>query len=299
VENLTEMGENRGVGLADTNPNQAAATGGSEDMATPTSKRTTAPAFQFYPKDFLSSSKVMRMTATERGIYITLLCVCWLEGGLPDDVSKLAKLAGVPLKQFSRIWPHNLQSCFTIVRGGKLVNERLDRERQKQAEFRRRQTDNGRRGGRPANPPQTQPLATLANPPQSSPISDLQSPISDLRTAVGGTARPQPIVARRRLDAAWEGPKLYVPQRVHTDFIAFRNHAGAERELLAWYAEVSDAWTIGPHAGQSPGADMIRFWKARYDERWPPVGSANASVADRRPQWIQDVEARKRAKAGA
>lgn len=117
-------------------------------MTTPTSKRTTSPAFQFYPKDFLTSPKVMNMTATERGIYITLLCVCWLEGGLPDDVKQLAGFARVPFKQFARIWPHNLQGCFVLARNGLLVNERLDKERRKQLEYRRRQSDYGKKGGR-------------------------------------------------------------------------------------------------------------------------------------------------------
>src|SRR5690554_3570253 len=104
-------------------------------MTTPTRKRSTSPAFQFYPKDFLSSSKVMRMTATERGIYITLLCVCWLEGSLPDDLGELAKLAGVRREQLARLWPRNLQSCFSSGRGGTLVNDRLEDERRKQQEF--------------------------------------------------------------------------------------------------------------------------------------------------------------------
>ena len=51
-------GENKGVGTASTVPNQADAVGGSEDMATPNSKYTRSPAFQFYP---ISVKQLARM----------------------------------------------------------------------------------------------------------------------------------------------------------------------------------------------------------------------------------------------
>lgn len=93
--------------------------------------------------------------------------------------------------------------------------------------------------------------------------------------------RSAPLVARRRLDAAWEGPKgLYVPQRKHSDFIGLRNHAGAERELLAWYQQVADGWQ------GSPGADMMAFWTARFNEKWPaqPASSKKPFGAWRPPE---------------
>ena len=94
------------------------------------------------------------------------------------------------------------------------------------------------------------------------------------------TVRQAPLVARRRLDAAWEGPKgLYVPQRKHSDFVALRNHHEAESELLAWYLDVAEKWE------GSPGADMFKFWTARYDEKWP--APAVDKVADRRPMWAR------------
>lgn len=111
---------------------------GDVDVADSKSKRS--PAFQFYPKEFLSSSKVMAMSMTERGIYITLLATQWLDGHLPADHAALARLVGVPLRQFERMWPHNLDRCF-VAKGDRLVNVRLEQERTKQALFRRRQSD--------------------------------------------------------------------------------------------------------------------------------------------------------------
>jgi uncharacterized protein YdaU (DUF1376 family) len=106
-----------------------------------TAKSTKSPAFQFYVRDFLGSSKVDGMSMTERGIYITLLARCWDENGLPTDIAKLAKMARMKPAQFDRIWlGGHLHECFTE-RAGRLHNDRLDEERRKQQAFRRRQTD--------------------------------------------------------------------------------------------------------------------------------------------------------------
>ena len=45
------------------------------------------------------------MSMQERGAYITLMCLCWIQGTLPADVTLLARLCGVPLTAFRKIWP--------------------------------------------------------------------------------------------------------------------------------------------------------------------------------------------------
>lgn len=229
----------------------------------PSPKRTTAPAFQFYPSDFLSSPKVMDMTATERGIYITLLCVAWMQGGLPNDPAKLARWSKVPLKQFARIWPHNLESCFTLTANGRLINERLEAERKKQRAFREKQKAkadkrwDAKKEDAVAMPGQSRGNAAIGNALQSSNV---------LQTSVGTAPRPQPLTSRRRLDAALEySDRFYVPQRAHRDLLGL-HEPSFEPRLFQWYERVCDEWT---RANRNPGADMIKFWKARHDEEWP------------------------------
>jgi uncharacterized protein YdaU (DUF1376 family) len=112
-------------------------------MTTPASKRT--PAFQFYPNEFLGSSKVRRMSMAERGIYITLLCSCWLDGSLPTDLTAIAETLHIKDAQFRKLWAHVLHECF-VERNGRLVNVRLESERKKQADYRRKQKENASRG---------------------------------------------------------------------------------------------------------------------------------------------------------
>lgn len=109
-------------------------------MADPRGKSTKSPAFQFYPESWFSSSKVQRMSHTERGIYIDLLGYCWLENGLPNDTTTLAQMVKLPSARFARIWSGPLHECF-FERGGKLFNVRQERERKKQADFRKGKQD--------------------------------------------------------------------------------------------------------------------------------------------------------------
>lgn len=100
-----------------------------------------APAFQFYPKDFLTDERVVMMSNTEIGIYVRLLCFCWLEGTLPLETASLARMARLPLKQFTKLWEHSVvKTCFWVD-DGRLRHKRLDGERDKQESYRRRQSD--------------------------------------------------------------------------------------------------------------------------------------------------------------
>ena len=233
-----------------------------DDLEMPTSKSSKSPAFQFYARDFLASSKVEEMSMTERGIYITLLSRCWLDNGLPTEMKALAKYARMKTAQFERMWSNGtLHQCF-FERSGKLHNERLDRERKIQAEFRRKQKERAecRWNAKPVGNATALPILGNA----------LQSASASASASAEKHTRQSPIISRRRLDAAWEGAKgLYVPQRKHTDFVAIRNHSGADTELFAWYEQVAETW-VG-----SPGGDMMKFWTARFDEKWPASGAAS------------------------
>ncbi len=251
-------------------------------MAPASSKSTRAPAFQFYPKEFLSSSKVMAMSALERGAYITLLCVQWLDGSLPNDLSALARLTGISKQQFLKIWPINLGRCF-VLKHGRYLNLRLESERTKQAEFRQKQHDAA--ASRWHKPNDATALPDMALPPESqrnalrSAIASA-SAVSDLQTAVSEARRtPTPIVQKRKKGAAFEGARgLYVMSDQHARFVGFRNHAGAEAELFAFYEQTAESYRgeIDP--------DMYRFWAARYAEQWPaprgPVAQRPATMPE-------------------
>jgi len=103
-----------------------------------------SPAFQFYPKDFLSDINVSAMNMEERGIYITLLSYCWLEGWLPNASTKLKRICGNP-SNWKESW-ENVRPCF-YENNGKLYHKRLQKEREKQEKWREKSRLGGQISG--------------------------------------------------------------------------------------------------------------------------------------------------------
>lgn len=106
------------------------------------------PAFQFYPGDWLSSTDISLMTPAEEGGYIRLLCHAWQQPdcGLPDDNEALAVLSRLG-DDFTARTAIRLRNKF-VARDGRLFNERLLVEREKQEEWRRKSAEAGRRSGK-------------------------------------------------------------------------------------------------------------------------------------------------------
>lgn len=137
-----------------------------------------SPAFQFYPADFMADSKVVAMNLQERGAYITLLCLCWMDGSLPASMTILARLCRVPTSVFTRLWPA-LEPCFASLGhdGSRLVQPRIERERQKQEQYRAMKSAAGQQGGRP-KAGEKQPRSRRQA--KESPPSSSSSSVSDL-----------------------------------------------------------------------------------------------------------------------
>lgn len=110
-----------------------------------------APAFQFYPNDWLSSAHVAMMTPAEEGAYIRLLCYAWSDPdcSIPDDdetLSRLSRLGEGWLKGGSQM----VRKCFEPhpTKTGRLVNVRLLSEREKQARWREKSKQGGINSGK-------------------------------------------------------------------------------------------------------------------------------------------------------
>lgn len=135
------------------------------------------PAFQFYPGDFISSSKVQRMDMAERGAYITLLCFEWQDGSIPDSIPELARMCSVTPKKMALLWTR-VSECFVPhdPQIGRLVNPRLELVRRKQLEHSEERKESGKKGAaerwKENGSAIKQPMATDASPsPSLSPSS--------------------------------------------------------------------------------------------------------------------------------
>ena len=102
-----------------------------------------SPAFQFYPADYASSQRVRLLTLEEEGAYINLLCSCWLHGSIPADPAMAARLVG---KGCSATLATTVLTMFTpSSEAGRMVHDRLERERLKQSDWREKSASGGRK----------------------------------------------------------------------------------------------------------------------------------------------------------
>src|SRR5262245_38205165 len=70
--------------------------------------RDRGDAFLFYPRDFLEDPVVLRMSATELGAYVRLLCQAWNQprpGVIEADEALLARLAGCSSAEWEQVRP--------------------------------------------------------------------------------------------------------------------------------------------------------------------------------------------------
>lgn len=101
-----------------------------------------SPAFQFYPRDWLSSQRVQLLSLEEEGAYLRLLCHCWLHGSIPDDEALAAKLLGKG--GFNVVLTTVLSMFQPGSKPGTLTHDRLEAERRKQADWRDKSAEGGR-----------------------------------------------------------------------------------------------------------------------------------------------------------
>ncbi len=116
------------------------------EPTTPARPSGRAPAFQFYARDFISDEKVLLLSWEERGVYIFALAHCWIEGSIPADNFLLGKLLGVTSPDVLEA----VKGCFEIYPkgGSRLVQPRLEIEREKQRLWREKSAVGGHKSGK-------------------------------------------------------------------------------------------------------------------------------------------------------
>lgn len=238
-----------------------------------------SPAFQFYPKDFLTSSTVRLMSMEARGAYITLLALSWLDGALPTSIDDLAKLAGCSARTFKKIWP-NIASAFTLTDAG-YVNLRLEKEREKQRDGAATFAKRGRKGADARwlkHPPSIASVPTPDNAsatPQALLGDGFSIAIADRKEEKNAQARVSRsfgaaagMLPRDHLSHAACSPNFAwcVPEAVHVKLASklAPKHGGdvaaSKDALVAWYPTV---WATLPE-GTVLG-DAWKFWTPRFD----------------------------------
>ena len=230
----------------------------------------SAPAFQFYPDDFLGGTMIL--SQDEVGAYIRLLCHQWTRGALPADPAKLRRLAGGPVSE-------EVLAKFDKGEDGQLRNGRMEAVRAKLQHFQTLQREKGLKSAaarkHPANgstavqprflngglsvPTEAQPgELPEGQPPTNSPVSSLQSPNKGVANPLGSSLTTPPF------EGAWNHPAEEAEvvrhfERMGADYTADEIHEA----WLGFQATATEdgQWTWGRQG--RPLSD----WRAAFELR--------------------------------
>jgi uncharacterized protein YdaU (DUF1376 family) len=105
-------------------------------------------------------------TVAEMGIYQRLLLSQWVNGDLPPESSRLARIAGCSQKVFDHSWL-TVSQKFTVNSNGRLTNLRMEEVRQEQEEYKQKQIESGRLGGLKTQEKKRKTLSKPSSDPSS------------------------------------------------------------------------------------------------------------------------------------
>lgn len=231
--------------------------------------KRSSPAFQFYPKDWLSSEHILIMTPAQEGAYIRLLALAWLNAdcSLPDDDAQLAALSRLGEGWFNG-GSGVVRACFTV-RGDRLVNVRLLSERKKQAEWRKKSSDGGKKSANNKRDKKLHGQGCLPNgstnaQPKGNSSSSVSSSVCDLRNTdnppspLAGGAAAADQTTLPNCPAAEPKPKA--PRKPR----APKPTAGGQEE----FAVILAAWNERNETAGLPPAMSTASRLASFRERW-------------------------------
>jgi uncharacterized protein YdaU (DUF1376 family) len=102
------------------------------------------PFMQLYVSDFVGDT--LHLSSEQVGVYLLLLMAMWnADGSLPDDDTKLARVARVSLKKWRAMKPEMIE--FFTVSEGQISHGRLTRELQKSERQTQSRAAAGAKGG--------------------------------------------------------------------------------------------------------------------------------------------------------
>lgn len=107
------------------------------------------PAFQLYAADFYMDT--LSWDAETVGVYFRLLMHEWVNGYVPNDIDKIARISGMMVDRkwranMQRIW-RELCTKFVTLPDGNLVNVRMEETRNEQESYKEKLSLSGRLGG--------------------------------------------------------------------------------------------------------------------------------------------------------
>lgn len=258
-----------------------------------------SPAFQFYPKDFMAGTATMSLQ--EVGAYMRLLCYAWDAGSVPNDPNERARICGCSKAQERELFKKVGKKFF--LQDDAFFNERLEEERRKQAEYRRRQSDKGKASAATRKQPSLNHGSTtvdsrLQPEGNSSSSSSSSSKEQEPRTTATPLS-PRPLVSGESNPRTWgkiHGEHVAgfcdwvcLPEFLFAEFCRRSGQPdGGSAYVRGWAVSVRAKWV-------GPVGDNLKFWRDRWAESHVTAKVDAPKAAPIRIQDILDKEAAKKA----
>jgi uncharacterized protein YdaU (DUF1376 family) len=103
------------------------------------------PYFPLYAANLIASRPYRLMSLSERGLWITIMMECWVNGSVPSNFSDMSKFLGVTNQELETCFS-NIHSSFFEVEGDRLFSKELEEYRQGYMERREKQKEGGKLG---------------------------------------------------------------------------------------------------------------------------------------------------------
>jgi uncharacterized protein YdaU (DUF1376 family) len=242
---------------------------------------TKAPAFQFYPKDYLTDPNVRMMTFEQRGIYVELLCLCWLQGDLPGDVGELAKMTGLQRWRFDKAWV-GIRRCF-IENTGRLRHKRLDRERAVQQAFSAERSRSGKKGA------ERRWEASRDGSAIAEPLAEPMALDGSSSASASASAKKE---KKTRKPRVFSGSSFSMTEKQHAVVIGPLGKSGDGFDYLPVYEAADAEWCRTQLPTDVLGALKLRVRQA-FERQQPDMLPARDPVLVRMDEWAREADAGK------
>lgn len=168
-----------------------------------------SPSYPWYPRDFAEDEPVKLMSLEEEAVYRRLLDHQSLHGSVPSDPTQLARIAkNIPVPKMRRCW-QAIAPCFVPCPDAKdrLYNRKLERVLGERDQYRRQQSESGRRGAEARwqkERPPDEPTGGANGNPIAAPLAKPWPAFADADADASAVAGKDSSAASRAREAAAE-----------------------------------------------------------------------------------------------
>ena len=110
------------------------------------SQKLPPPAYQTYAANILANFSFRQATLAQRGLANTIELECWVNGKIPFDVEKLAKVLGYAPSEIKSALSEAIRIGEFVVHDGFISSQRLDNYKVHLADRREKQVSRGKKG---------------------------------------------------------------------------------------------------------------------------------------------------------